>query len=91
MATKKIDQIGGDVKSSLDAAEDRADDAVKTAESDVSGEAKSIETKGSGIAHEILAELEALIERVHHFEDAGLILKLRADAKAIIERLRAAI
>ncbi len=41
-------------------------------------------------AHDLIDELEDLVGRAHHFENAG-IEKLRAGGLALIERIRAAL
>lgn len=38
-----------------------------------------------------LDELDSLLHRAEHFENAGQILKLRLDGRAIIARIRAAL
>lgn len=52
--------------------------------------ASSEEVGSDDDAHDLLDELEDLIGRAHHFENAG-IERLRADGLALIDRIRNAI
>ncbi len=89
-ATGAAAEVAADEKKVVADTESIAKDAeakVGAAESAVAADAAAL----AHPAHSILDELEALVNKAHHFEAAGLILKLRADAKALIERVRAAL